>query len=122
MLQAGVGFATAQFLLGQPWLYGMFGVPQLPAAGLVLAALWLQPPANLSSPLSNRLSLANERAADTFAADVMGDGAPLAGALLTLQRENLGNPFPHPWYELFHYQHPPVTERVRELGGTEQNG
>ena len=122
VLKAGVAFAAAQFLLGQPWLYAMFETPQLPAAGLVLAALWLQPLADLSSPLSNRLSLANERAADAFAADVMGAGSPLAEALLTLQRENLGNPFPHPWYELFHYQHPPVTERIEELGGLEQNG
>ncbi len=121
VLQAGIFLAAAQFLLGQSWLSAMFGVPDLPAAGLVLAALWLQPIADLTSPLSNRLSLANERAADDFAADVMGEGGPLAEALLTLQRENLGNPFPHPWYELFHYQHPPVTERVRELGGVEQN-
>jgi STE24 endopeptidase len=122
VLQAGIFLAAAQFLLGQSWLYAMFGVPDLPAAGLVLAALWLQPLLDLASPLSNRLSLANERAADEFAADVMGEGSPLAEALLTLQRENLGNPFPHPWYELFHYQHPPVTERVRKLGGVEQNG
>ncbi|MFW6384285.1 MAG: M48 family metallopeptidase [Halodesulfurarchaeum sp.] len=122
VIQAGLALAAAQVLLGQPWLSGMFGVPDLPAAGLVLAALWLGPVLDLASPIRNALSLSNERAADGFAAEVMGDGAALAGALLTLQRENLGNPFPHPWYELFHYQHPPVTDRVRDLVGAEGNG
>ncbi|MDZ7849270.1 MAG: M48 family metallopeptidase [Halodesulfurarchaeum sp.] len=115
VLQAGVLLFLAKLLMETTWLYAMFDVPAVPAAGLLLAAFWLEPIAQFTQPLSNRLWLENEREADDFAMDVVGGGEPLADALATLQRENLGNPFPHPLYETFHYQHPPVPERIREL-------
>ncbi|MDL0135593.1 M48 family metallopeptidase [Halobacterium sp. MBLA0001] len=114
-LQAGVVLFVASRLLDAGWLYGMFGVPEQPAAGLLLAGVWLQPLSRLTAPLQNKLWLANEREADAFAVDVMGDGEPLADALGALTSQNLGNPFPHPYYEAFHYQHPPVPERIRYL-------
>ncbi len=114
-LQAAVLLFVASFLLDAGWLYGMFGVPEQPAAGLLLAGLWLQPLNQLTAPLQNKLWLANEREADAFAVDVMGGGESLADALAALTSENLGNPFPHPYYEAFHYQHPPVPERIRYL-------
>jgi STE24 endopeptidase len=122
ILQGGILLFLAKVLMDTEWLYGMFDVPAVPAAGLLLATLWLEPVAQFTSPISNRLWLRNERSADAFAAEVVGDGEPLATALATLQRENLGNPFPHPLYETFHYQHPPIPERIRELtdsGGSE---
>ncbi|MFB6085401.1 MAG: M48 family metallopeptidase [Halodesulfurarchaeum sp.] len=115
VLQAGVLLFLAQFLMETTWLYAMFDVPAVPAAGLLLATLWLEPIAQFTQPLSNRRWLKNEREADDFAMEVVGGGEPLAQALATLQRENLGNPFPHPLYETFHYRHPPVPERIREL-------
>ncbi|MFB6071909.1 MAG: M48 family metallopeptidase [Halobacterium sp.] len=121
-LQAAVLLFVAQFLLETTWLYGMFGVPEHAAAGLLLAGLWLQPLNRLTQPIQNRLWLANEREADAFAVDVMGDGDALAGALADLTSENLGNPFPHPYYEAFHYQHPPVPERIRYLTADEPGG
>jgi STE24 endopeptidase len=119
-LQAGVLLFVASFLLDAGWLYGMFGVPEQPAAGLLLAGLWLQPLNQLTAPIQNKLWLANEREADAFAVDVMGGGESLADALADLTSENLGNPFPHPYYEAFHYQHPPVPERIRYLTEVEQ--
>ncbi|WP_353635208.1 M48 family metallopeptidase [Halobacterium sp. NMX12-1] len=115
VVQAGVLLFVAQFLVESSWLYAMFRAPEVPAAGLLLAALWVEPVSQFASPLSNRLWLANEREADAFAVDVMDGGRPLAGALAALTSENLGNPFPHPLYETFHYQHPPVPERIRYL-------
>ena len=120
-LQAAVLLFVASFLLDAGWLYGMFGVPEEPAAGLLLAALWLQPLNQLTAPLQNKLWLANEREADAFAVDVMGGGESLADALASLTSENLGNPFPHPYYEAFHYQHPPVPERIRYLTDDEES-
>ena len=114
-VQVAVLLFLAQFLLDQSWLYAMFGVPEQAAAGLLLAGLWLQPLSQLTSPIENRLWLANERKADAFAVDVMGGGDALAAALADLTSENLGNPFPHPLYETFHYTHPPVPERIRYL-------
>jgi STE24 endopeptidase len=105
----------ARLLVDSAWLYEMFAVPRTPAAGLLLAALWLQPLDQFTRPLRNQLWLAYEREADAFARDVMGSGDPLAAALADLTSENLSNPFPHPLYEAFHYTHPPVPERIRTL-------
>lgn len=37
----------------------------------------------------------------------------MAHALATLIADNLSVPFPHPWYETFHHDHPPIPERIR---------
>ena len=111
--------AALWWLTTQPWLYAMFGVTgsvqSTPAAGLLLGLLWVGPLNQLLSPLTNKLSLAHEREADTFAVDVMNDGQPMVGALAALASENLSNPFPHPLYEAFHYDHPPIPERMQYI-------
>ncbi|ACV11526.1 Ste24 endopeptidase [Halorhabdus utahensis DSM 12940] len=105
----------ASLLVEATWLYEMFGIAGQPVyAGLVLAVLWLVPVAQLSAPLTNRLSLAHEREADAFAVEVMG-AEPMADALADLTSENLSNPFPHPLYETFHYDHPPVPKRLQHI-------
>jgi len=105
----------ASLLVDASWLYEMFGIAGQPVyAGLVLAVLWLVPVAQLSAPLTNRLSLAHEREADAFAVEVMG-AEPMADALADLTSENLSNPFPHPLYETFHYDHPPVPKRLQHI-------
>jgi STE24 endopeptidase len=103
------------FVVDTAWLYEMFGVRATPYAGLVLAVLWVEPIYRLTAPIRLKLSLAHEREADAFAAEVMGDPEPQASALAKLADENLANPFPHPWYEAFHYDHPPIPERIRTL-------
>jgi len=35
--------------------------------------------------------------------------------LFGLARENLANPFPHPWYTAFNHQHPPIPERMQYI-------
>ncbi|SDN17341.1 STE24 endopeptidase [Haloarchaeobius iranensis] len=39
--------------------------------------------------------------------------APMANALAALAADNMQNPFPHPLYETFHHDHPPIPERIR---------
>jgi STE24 endopeptidase len=112
-VQVGILLAVAGWLVDQAWLYEAVGVTT-PAVGLAIAGLWVWPLSRLSAPLSNRLSLAHEREADDFAADVFSP-EPLAAALARLVGENLSNPFPHPLYATFHYTHPPVPERMRRL-------
>ncbi|MFB6189181.1 MAG: M48 family metallopeptidase [Halapricum sp.] len=114
-VQVAVLLGVVQFLMGQPWLYEMFGVEGTTYAGLALAIVWVVPLNQLLQPASNRLSLAAEREADTFAVEVMGDAEPLQDALANLVGENLANPFPHPLYATFHYTHPPVPDRIRYL-------
>jgi STE24 endopeptidase len=122
-LQMGAVLGVAGFLVDAGWLYELFGLPAggvaagTPGptyAGVVLAVLWIGPVLRWSAPLQNRLSLKHEREADDFAADVV-DGEAMTGALAALSRDNLANPFPHPWYETFHASHPPVPERIRRL-------
>ncbi|MFW6449039.1 MAG: M48 family metallopeptidase [Halobacteriota archaeon] len=109
-------FAALGYLVGADWVYAMFDLDaSFVAAGLVLGLVWLAPLTAWTSPLSNRLSLRFEREADRFAVEVMGSGDGLIDALADLARENLANPFPHPWYEAFHYSHPPVPERIRAI-------
>ncbi|WP_435333396.1 M48 family metallopeptidase [Haloarchaeobius sp. TZWWS8] len=120
-LQFAVVFGVLGYLVNQSWLYALFGLPQEATyAGLFVALLFVGPVMQLTSPLQNYFSLAYEREADAFAVETMG-AEPMATALASLAGENLSNPFPHPLYETFHYDHPPIPERikyVREMGQT----
>ena len=117
-VQIGALLFGGALLVEATWLYDMFGVAGQPIyAGLGLAVLWLEPIGRLSSPLTNRLSLAHEREADAFAVDVVEADA-MIDALAALTGENLSNPFPHPLYATFHYDHPPIPERIRHIQET----
>ncbi len=105
-------FAVLGYLVGASWLYAPFAVPELPYVGLTLSLLWVGPVNRLTSPVNNALSLRFEREADAYAVEVMS-GDAMAGALTALAADNLASLFPHPWYETFHYDHPPIPERVR---------
>lgn len=107
-------FALLGVLVNYEPLYALFGVPETATyAGLLLAVLIVGPIMELTSPITNKLSLKHEREADAFAVSVMDDGQPMIDALSALARENLANPFPHPTYAAFHYSHPPIPERIR---------
>ena len=114
-LRMGVVFGLLWLLLDQPWLYDLFGAEQTVYAGLTLAALWVVPLMRWSAPLSHKVSLKHEREADSFAVEVMGESESLSDALANLTSENLSNPFPHPLYATFHYDHPPIPERIRYI-------
>jgi len=75
----------------------------------------------LYSPLSfliglgmNIFSRKNEYEADNFAS-VNYEGSFLASALKKLSVKNLSNLTPHPTYVYFHYSHPTLIERLRNL-------
>ncbi len=115
-LQAGVVLAVLGYLLSTGWVYDLFALPaDATYAGLFVGILFVFPVLELTAPLTNKLSLAHEREADRFAVDVMGDGEPMVEALAGLARENLANPFPHPWYAAFNHSHPPVPERMQYI-------
>jgi len=120
-VQVGLSVAVLWWLTRQAWLYELFGVADgaalgsVPAAGLIVAGLFVSPLNRLTAPLSNALSLKHEREADAFAVEVMGEGESMVGALSRLASENYSNPFPHPLYERFHYDHPPIPERMRYI-------
>jgi STE24 endopeptidase len=109
-----VVFAVLGYLVGAGWLSAPAWMPGATYAVLAVAFLVVAPFQRLTSPLDNYLSLAYEREADAFAAETVG-GDAMADALANLAAENLASLFPHPWYETFHYNHPPIPERMRRM-------
>jgi len=68
------------------------------------------------TPLFSWFSRRHEREADRSAIELAGDPEAYSRALVKLSKDNLSNLHPHPLYAAFYYSHPPVVERVREIG------
>jgi STE24 endopeptidase len=85
--------------------------PVLLLFGLLAGALtfWVDPAANW-------LSRRYEYQADAYALAVIGDPAPMVGALRKLSEKNLSNLTPHPIYSRWYYSHPTLLERETALG------
>jgi len=66
-------------------------------------------------PLISAISRHNEYAADEFGSN-LSSKQDLITALLKLANENKSFPLSHPLYIFFHYSHPPLVERLKELG------
>jgi STE24 endopeptidase len=66
-------------------------------------------------PLISAISRHNEYAADEFGSDLQTKD-DLVSALLKLANENKSFPLSHPLYVFFFYSHPPLVERLKELG------
>ena len=66
-------------------------------------------------PLISAMSRHNEYAADEFGSD-LSTKEDLVNALLKLANENKSFPLSHKLYIFFFYSHPPLVERLKELG------
>jgi len=66
-------------------------------------------------PLISAMSRHNEYAADEFGSNLSSKD-DLVNALLKLANENKSFPLSHPLYIFFFYSHPPLVERLKELG------
>ncbi len=66
-------------------------------------------------PLFNYFSRKHEREADRFSRELTGRAEGMIRALVKLSKDNLSNLHPHPLYAAFHYSHPPVVERIKQL-------
>jgi STE24 endopeptidase len=69
------------------------------------------------SPLFNYFSRRHEREADRFASGLTRDPDSMASSLIKLSKDNLSNLHPHPLYAAYHYSHPPIVQRIREIRG-----
>jgi len=67
------------------------------------------------SPLFHSISRRHEIDADRFSCEITGNKEALINALVKLSKDNLSNLHPHPLYALFHYSHPPVVERIKNI-------
>ena len=65
--------------------------------------------------INNSLSRRNEFDADTFAAKTY-KREPMRTALSKISTDSLANLSPHPLYVAFNYTHPPLVERLKNVG------
>jgi STE24 endopeptidase len=88
-----------------------------PEAGVQIAMLMLLLPlvSFVFTPVMSYVSRHNEYAADEFGSR-MGGKENLVSALMKLVTENKSFPKSHPLVIFFYYTHPPVLERLKELG------
>jgi len=88
-----------------------------PNAGVKIAMLMLLLPllSFVFTPFISAVSRHNEYAADEFGSE-MGGKENLVSALMKLVTENKSFPKSHPLVIFFYYTHPPVLERLKELG------
>ena len=96
-------------------LFTQMGV--VPEAGVQIATLMLLLPlvSFVFTPFMSFVSRHNEYAADEFGSK-MGGKENLVSALLKLITENKAFPKSHPLVIFFYHTHPPVLERLKELG------
>ena len=67
------------------------------------------------APLSAWVSRRHEYAADRYSVEHAGQPGALKSALVKLNRENLSNLHPHPWYSAWHFSHPTLLDRLRGI-------
>lgn len=95
----------AAFGFSEPTLHGAVALFSLGGAAFVF---WIQ-------PLASRVSRRHEYEADRYAVRLAGKPEALKSALVRLNRENLSNLHPHPWYSAWHYSHPTLLERLAAI-------
>jgi STE24 endopeptidase len=103
-------------VLNADWLPSLLGLQTLSFAGQVVVLFWLYSLLSFFwKPISSWQSRKDERQADQYAVDLIGDGQDLASGLVKLARENLSSLFPHPLYVALYYSHPDLITRVNWL-------
>ncbi|MBA1432267.1 MAG: M48 family metallopeptidase [Epsilonproteobacteria bacterium] len=99
-------------------LYMELGLPKEPYVIMILLMLFMPVLGFVMMPIMGIVSRHNEYAADKTGSELGGAAGAieLANALQKLVNENKSFPLSHPLYIFFHYTHPPVIERLKELG------
>ena len=104
------------WLVAWPPLHGAFGfdAPTLHGAVAIFSlggaafVFWLQ-------PLASHFSRRHEYEADRYSVRLARAPEALKHALVRLNRQNLSNLHPHPWYSAWHYSHPTLVERLAAI-------
>ncbi|MDY0321355.1 MAG: M48 family metallopeptidase [Arcobacteraceae bacterium] len=91
------------------------GLEEKPYSVIALFLIFSAPLSFFLMPIISYISRKNEYAADEFGSK-MQTKQDLVNALLKLVNENKSFPLAHKYYIFFHYSHPPLIERLKELG------
>jgi len=115
LLQSGIMLYILSLFISQPVLSQALGMPDATFhIGLIAFGILFSPVSLVIGLMMNTFSRKNEYQADDFAAGYgMSNG--LIGALKKLSVNNLSNLTPHPLYVFFHYSHPTLLQRIRNL-------
>jgi len=99
-------------------LYLELGMAETPYLMMILLMLFMPVLSFIMMPIMGIVSRHNEYEADRMGSELGGPAGAieLANALKKLVTENKSFPLSHPLYIFFHYTHPPVLERLKELG------
>ena len=118
VLQMGALLFILSLFINKPALTQALGLQtDVPVfhLGLIAFSLLYSPFSMITGIFMNILSRKNEFEADNYAKEHTGTGEHLITALRKLSANNLSNLNPNKWYVFFHYSHPPLLERVRNL-------
>lgn len=118
VLHMGLLLFILSLFLSRPELSQALGLQtEVPVfhLGLIAFTMLYSPFSFITGIFMNRLSRKNEFEADDFAKEHTGTGEHLIAALKKLSGNHLSNLQPDKWYVFFHYSHPPLLERVRNL-------
>ena len=114
-IQAGIMLFIFSLFVSQPVLSQALGVQDACFhIGLITFGILYSPISIAIGLIINMFSRKNEFQADNFAAG-FGMGDALIEALKKLSINNLSNLTPHPLYVFFHYSHPTLLQRIRNL-------
>ncbi|MEA3228587.1 MAG: M48 family metallopeptidase, partial [Campylobacterota bacterium] len=99
-------------------LYLEMAMSEEPYLMMILLMLFMPVLGFVMMPIMGIVSRHNEYEADRMGSELGGPAGAieLANALQKLVTENKSFPLSHPLYIFFHYTHPPVLERLKELG------
>ncbi len=113
----GLLLFSAFFLLGNlpEELFYEMGIEKTAGAEIAMMMLLLALVSFVFTPVMSFVSRHNEYAADEFGSE-LGGKENLVSALIKLVDENKAFPKSHPLVVFFYYTHPPVLERLKELG------
>ena len=114
-IQSGIMLYILSLFVSQPVLSQALGVEDVSFhIGLITFGVLFSPISTIIGLMMHTISRKNEYQADHFAAG-FGMSDSLIGALKKLSVSNLSNLTPHPLYVFFHYSHPTLLQRIRNL-------
>lgn len=85
----------------------LYNIASLPLFMFLIAAFTL-----ISLPIFNAVSRHMEHEADRFGLEITQNNKAAAEAFIVLQQENLVNPRPGMWYQIWRSTHPSLAERI----------
>ncbi len=114
-LLTGFTLWLLSFFVSSPELSAALGV-KVPTfhIGLIAFGILYTPISEITSLLMNILSRKFEYQADNYAKETFAS-EPLITSLKKLSKNSLSNLTPHPAYEFYHYSHPSLVKRIRNL-------